>query len=351
MWNPFNWLFFLLSQVYGLFVWIRNQLFEIGILPQTKVNVAVVSVGNLTAGGTGKTPILMLLLQWAHERGLHSAVVTRGYGSGIRQPTMVKLPRPDPNVFGDEPSMIAEKFPLVPVIISPSRVKGAKYVETNFPHVDVIFLDDGFQHRYLRRDLDIVVIDTADKIENLKLLPHGRGREPLKSLARADFVILNKVNLASKYDVVQFQSEVDRFRKLKSVCGQSSYEIDGLLHVTNGTKQDELHGRVLIVSGLGNPEGFERSVKDFLGEKTETRTLRFSDHHRYQMQDIKQMLVAAHAWEANHIVFSEKDAIKLRQLLFDQVFDLKINFWSTSLSVQMDGGQKVLKEKLNAILG
>ena len=185
---PFS---FLYSQVMAL----RNLLYDRDVLPTFEVGIPIVSVGNLTLGGTGKTPLICELVAWALENKLHPGVVSRGYRGQVRGVELV-TPNGDPSYFGDEPVMIASRFANVPVYVGADRVAAVKKM-IEHQKVDIIFADDAFQHRRLGRKADIVVVDCTEAISNYRVVPVGRARENVRGLDRADFIILNKVNLAT----------------------------------------------------------------------------------------------------------------------------------------------------------
>ncbi len=179
------------SRVYGAIVAARNFFYDRGLFTITAVGTPVISVGNITAGGTGKTPLVEYIVRTILDSGARPAVLSRGYRrtttGTVTVSDGVKV-LADADRAGDEPAQIARKFPGCVVVVDEDRVRGARFLESAF-HPDVIVLDDGFQHRALRRDLDIVVV--ADGAGGSGLLPSGDGREPESSLRRADIVVKN----------------------------------------------------------------------------------------------------------------------------------------------------------------
>ena len=174
---------------------IRNWLFDIGILKSVDVGVPVISVGNITAGGTGKTPIVENIAKIFIEQGKKVAIVSRGFGRASRGTVVVSDGK---NILakakdaGDEPLYLAQRFNSVIVVVDEQRVRGAQLAVTKYG-AEIILLDDGFQHRYLKRDIDIVLMDSQNSPFVTSLLPAGYRREPLRSLQRANAIIWTKV--------------------------------------------------------------------------------------------------------------------------------------------------------------
>jgi len=193
--KPLHVFFSLLSLPYGGAVRARNRLFDSGFLEQQRIGCPVISVGNLTVGGTGKTPMVILLAGMLKDRGLRPAVLSRGYGGKNRADVLVVSDGmrvlAGPDEAGDEPVLIARRLGDVPVLAGPKRVITGRHALEHFS-VDAILLDDGFQHRYLHRDLDIVLLDSRQPLGNGFLLPRGPLREPPSALARAGVIAFTR---------------------------------------------------------------------------------------------------------------------------------------------------------------
>ena len=194
------------SILYGFIIVIRNLFFDIGIFKTRKVNVPVISIGNITAGGTGKTPIVEYLTQYFLEQNHKVAVISRGYKRKTKGTVVVsdgKLLIYNASECGDEPLQIASKFPEAIIIVDENRYRAAKLAEEKFK-CDIILMDDGFQHRNLHRDFDVVVIDVTKPPNKEGLLPSGFKREPLSSLKRADAIIFSRWNDSKKFEIDKF---------------------------------------------------------------------------------------------------------------------------------------------------
>ncbi|MCB0357639.1 MAG: tetraacyldisaccharide 4'-kinase, partial [Bdellovibrionales bacterium] len=189
----------MLTWLYSSVLKFRNYSYDNKIFKIHQVTKPVISIGNLTVGGTGKTPIVDHLLYWTRAKGIKAGVVSRGYGGSYDGVKKVPLTA-DPNIYGDEPCMLAMRNIDTPIYVCADRVHAANTLIGN-EKVDVVIADDAFQHRRLYRDLDIVVVDLLEPKENYSSLPFGRAREPIQSMKRADVIILNKANLVTEQQV------------------------------------------------------------------------------------------------------------------------------------------------------
>ena len=190
-------LFFPITLFYwGVIFW-RNIFYNFNFFVSRKIPTKVVSVGNITAGGTGKTPAVIYLSQFFKKRNYKVAVLSRGYGrktAGTQLVTNGKEAVDDWRNFGDEPTLISQKLKDVPIVVDQNRHRGAMYLIEKF-NPDIIIMDDAFQHRSIERDLDLVLINSQAPISDYRLIPHGLLREPIRHLKRADAIILTKSNL------------------------------------------------------------------------------------------------------------------------------------------------------------
>jgi tetraacyldisaccharide 4'-kinase len=295
----------ILSGLYGWAVSRRNRQFDEGRMRGERVSVPVISVGNLSVGGTGKTPFVHLVVRELLALGKRAAVVSRGYGRKSHGLVIVS----DGNRIlasvqeaGDEVLLHAETLP-VPVIADADRVAGARAAIKNF-HVDAIVLDDGFQHRRLARDCDIVLLDKAT-LERPVLLPVGRLREPLSALARAD--VLCGVGGVTRADIPAPYCH-------QSLCIEARTEPGTMTDVqTRESVLPEQIGTPLVVSGIARPERFYTSLAE-RGCSAERR-ISFADHYRYRIRDIETLLRLCHQYGCTSIVTTGKDAVKLRDFM------------------------------------
>ncbi|HME36375.1 MAG TPA: tetraacyldisaccharide 4'-kinase [Candidatus Sulfotelmatobacter sp.] len=271
-----------LSAIYGSVVGARNALYDRGVLRALRLQGAVVSVGNLSAGGSGKTPFVMLLGELLKARGIKFDVLSRGYGRKSRGVQLVD-PAGLPQEFGDEPLLIARKL-QVPVFVGEDRYDAGRFAESKFgPQLHL--LDDGFQHRALARDFDIVLVTPQDA--NDRLLPAGRLREPLSSLRRADAVVL------------------------ASGASAVSFPLEGKLvwRVRRGIVTENIPPRPVVFCGIARPQGFILQLRAANIEPVAEAFYR--DHHAYNEKDVRELLELKRKSEAGGFVTTEKDAVNL----------------------------------------
>ncbi len=285
----------------------------------------IISIGNLTTGGTGKTPFAIFLANKLAKK-YKVCIILRGYKSRYnKKPFLIKnLYKYSAIQLGDEPLLIAQETKL-PVIISKKRIDGIKYAKKKIKP-QIIILDDAFQHFQLKRNINIVLIDYFNPFGNKYLLPAGILREPIDALKDADYVIITKYEKIVKKEY--------SFKKLKSIIKSinpntklfASNFILSELRINNRkvNLKKYLHKKVLIISGIANPEYFEFLVKRYLKPK-KIFSLTFPDHHYYRKKDIELIINESQKYDI--IITTEKDYIKLKKFnipIF--VFKIKFNF-------------------------
>jgi tetraacyldisaccharide 4'-kinase len=271
-----------LSSIYGAAVGLRNAAYDRGYARAKRLQGPVVSVGNLSAGGSGKTPFVMLLGELLKTRGIQFDVLSRGYGRKWRGVLAVD-PAGLPQQFGDEPLLIARKL-QVPVVVGGDRYEAGRFAESKFgPQLHL--LDDGFQHRNLARDFDIVLVTPQDAKD--RLLPAGRLREPLVSLQRADAVVL-----ASGADAAAFPlSEKIVWR------------------VRRGILPLDVPPQPVVFCGIARPQNFVLQLRAANIEPVAEAFYR--DHHSYAEKDIRELLSLRQKSDGGGFVTTEKDAVNL----------------------------------------
>jgi len=301
---PFSW-------IYGAGVTLRNLLFDIGIRRIHSVGVPVISVGNLSAGGVGKTPFVELVARLLTMKGRRIAIVSRGYkrrGTGTVVVSNGDVLCADADQAGDEPAQLAEKLKSVVVVVDERRVRGARYAIKKFG-VDLILLDDGFQHRSIHRDLDVVLLSAEEVSSGERLLPAGNRREPLRSLRRADLIVLSRCADEADFHRLEkrLRTRIDRPTmavrvKVRAVRrATTKFSID-----LNGIKGK----RVAAFSGIGNPASFEETMR-LLAVQMQ-KHIKFADHHRYRPEDLRLIEEAARRFGADYVLTTEKDLARLR---------------------------------------
>lgn len=275
-----------LAAIYGAGVGLRNRLYNRGTLTQKRLAGPVVSVGNLSVGGSGKTPFVLLLGELLKARGVKFDVLSRGYGRQSRGVALVD-PGGLAREFGDEPLLIARRLGI-PVIVGEERYQAGVMAESKFgPQLHL--LDDGFQHRALARDFDIVLVTPEDARD--RLLPAGRLREPLRSLARADAVVLTSGASADSFPL-----------KEKLVW-----------RVRRGIIPKHVPSRPVVFCGIARPQNFVLQLRTAAIEPVAEAF--YSDHHAYSERDIRDLLALRAKSDADGFVTTEKDAINLGGLL------------------------------------
>jgi len=273
----------------------------------------VVSVGNMTVGGTGKTPLLIRLAQDFLEHQIRPAILTRGYRGAFRFSTRPHIVSsdgsPPPNLkFNDEVSLMVEKLETVPIGVGSNR--GAVAHKILGEHsVDLVLLDDGFQHWALHRDWDIVCIDSTDPWGGESLLPQGRLREPLSSLERANVVVMTRCELSTQGYLQELESEI-RQRAPRALVLKSKFESHMInAHTDEIINSDLYTGKKLIVlSAIGNPSSFELAV---IKRQIKIIPVRYTDHHEYTDKELLRVERIAKE-EKTPIITTEKDWMKLK---------------------------------------
>ena len=307
--KPLHIFFYLLSLPYGAAVRARNRLFDLGVLRQDNVGCPVVSVGNLTAGGTGKTPMAIQVAGMLRDRGLRPAVLSRGYGGKSTASVLVvsdgRQTLAGADEAGDEPVLIARRLRGIPVLAGAKRTLSAAYARENFG-ADVLVLDDGFQHRWIRRDLDIVLLDSRKPLGNGFLLPRGPLREPPESLERAGVVVFTRSeDLPGPMDTGLSGLLSGRLMLRTRIRPIALIGIDGAefpLSFLAGK-------RVFAFAGIARPESFRQTLEDLGAVVAGFQAL--PDHHRFCAEDLRQIERACSETGAEILLTTEKDGVKL----------------------------------------
>ena len=282
------------SLVYCLIIFIRQFLYKIKLLKAHHVNAPVIVVGNITVGGTGKTPLVITLIDELNKHGFHPGIILRGYrGKSKTWPQYVDA-KSDPILVGDEAVLLTTKT-KVPVMAGPNRVTSAEKLIADY-HCDVIVSDDGLQHYSLARDIEIAVIDSSRRFGNGFCLPAGPLREPISRLKTVDFIVAN-----GKTNPGEFE--------MKFVISDVVSIVDGRV-----IRVDEIRKckKIFAIAGIGNPERFFESLRS-LNLLFETKI--FPDHYQFQKKDFDVL-------DADVILMTEKDAIKCRDFADHRLYAL-----------------------------
>jgi tetraacyldisaccharide 4'-kinase len=284
---------------YQLTVAVRNWLYDAGMLRSHRVAVPVVSIGNITLGGTGKTPFVELICRWFLARQKRPVILSRGYRSSGRA--------------NDEAMLLAANLPDVPHLQGKDRVllaRNAVRPETFGNVPDVLVLDDGFQHRRLARDLDIVLIDCTEPFGYSRIFPRGMLREPIGSLRRADLIVLSRADQCTPEDLASIEAQVVAGAGKKPMVRAEHRPT--ALRSADGTRLPvaTLAGRsVAAFCGIGNPRAFEKSLGRLSCSILAVRS--FPDHHAYSNDDLKSLADWASELRCDWIITTQKDLVKI----------------------------------------
>ena len=316
------------SYLYGAVVQLRLSLFHWGILRPHTLGCQVLSVGNLTVGGTGKTPVVEAFARALQQRGRKVAILSRGYkkrnpplGRRFRQalsgrpadPLVVSDGRRlllDSAIGGDEPFMLASNLPEVAVIVGKDRVRSGQYAIRKLG-CDTLILDDGFQYLALKHRMDIVLVDRTNPFGNRRLLPRGILREPIRNIRRAGFIFITKSNgdgaEALREDLRRMNPEAEI-----SECRHCARHLEGVFTRVRHPL-DDLRGRdVAAVSGIAMPKSFEDELAR-LGARVRYHK-RYTDHHRYTQQEIIDVINRGIERDATAVITTEKDAVRFPRM-------------------------------------
>ncbi len=285
-----------LSGIYAaLFAWQKQKKLRL----RRPFSVPVIVVGNITVGGTGKTPMILYLLEQLQKMGYHPGVISRGYGAKVDiAPLQVR--HVQPKLYGDEPSLIHQRFPEVPVVIHPNRPKALQFLRKLAPDVDVVLSDDGLQHWALDRAMEIVMVDGQRGLGNGFLLPAGPLRESPQHLEKVDCVFYTQSRPGEQRGQVYLKPRswvnlaTGEEKNLEAFVGQKAYAI----------------------AGIGNPERFWHTLQS-LG--IAAKTYAFADHYVYKKADL------AHFTHDMPLLMTEKDGVKLKAMAQDNWWQLRVD--------------------------
>jgi len=324
-----------LSVVYRIGLSVYLGLYSSGLRRRLQLNVPVVSVGNLTFGGTGKTPAVQAIARMLADSGKRCVVLSRGHGGSASGATIVSDGRcvlVDPSVCGDEPAMLAESLPGVPVIVGRDRRVTGRLACSGFSP-DVIILDDGLQYWQLHRELDIIVLDATRPFGSGLLMPMGDLREPISGIARGGAFILTNSSRAADSELAGIRSLISRLVPDAPVFEANRKPVDLLLCSGELRAVESLRGvAVAAFCGIGRPEGFFDLVRDSGAEMIES--VAFADHHWYTSDDIKRLSII----EAEAYITTEKDFARLNADALPPEFARKLHVLRITLEIQ-DGSR------------
>ncbi len=340
-------LLFVLSRAYRAITQLRLSLYRERILRQHLPGCLVISIGNLTVGGTGKTPVVEVFAKTLAAKGRRVAILSRGYrskGPSLLATLKCRMLHPDREppprvvsdgrhllldsaVSGDEPYMLASNLPQVSVVVDKDRVKSSKYA-TRHLGCDTLVLDDGFQYLRLKPRLNILLVDSTNPFHNHHLLPRGFLREPVKNLRRADYVFLTKSNGGSHLRHLKRFIAKHNPRAEIIECTHRPQYLENVYTQERRTLDFLVGQRIAAISGIAVPESFEAFLKKLGGELVHTE--RYVDHHRYHQQELIDFINASLSCQASIILTTEKDAVRFPKMLRQ---DLPIFFLRVEIDI------------------
>ena len=311
---------------------LRLWAYRWGVFPSRRLDCRVISVGNLTLGGTGKTPFGMMIAEILRDNGFKPAILSRGYGGKSSDSVNIvcdgKQTLLSPEWVGDEAVMMAEKLKNVPVLTGPDRYQTGQYALEHFD-VDTLILDDGFQHLALNRDLNILLFDHSRPLGNGHLFPAGELREPPGETRRADMICFTRCSRGP----VNFDLPIPQIKthlRLDSVIRMDDEEVLDVETLKNEP--------VAAFCGIAKPEGFKQILLD---SQIQLKFFKaFADHHPYTLQDIEELEARAIKEGARFLLVSEKDAVKLKGMKFS------LPVFKVVIELEILEGRKTLDKKL-----
>ena len=301
--------FGVLWDIYGWLTRIRNFFYDRGWFKTVWLDAAVISVGNMTTGGTGKTPMVIFLSELIREIGLQPGVILRGYGN-------------------DEVILLQRELPGVPVIANPDRISAGKRAIAESARI--LIADDAFQHRRLGRDLNICLVDALAGFCEHKMLPAGHLREPLDGISRADIVVLTRCD----------QVEPERIETIKSQIREFDCDIPILVSEHRVRRDYEfIYGKkVFAFAAIGQPESFFETVRKVGGIVVGTKV--FRDHHHFSEQDLKEICQEADTVGAEFVLCTSKDIVKIDRPATQNIFEINVGIYMN------ENDRKILKQKV-----
>lgn len=352
-----DWFLGFLSALYYGLIKIRSSLCR-KKRKKNHLNAIVISIGNITVGGTGKTPFVIMLAKYLKNRKKKVTILSRGYkrkkcgsrGEGIERGIGVVSAGKDvlltPEEAGDEPYLMAKYLPGVPVLVNPNRIKTGQYAINNFQS-EVLILDDGFSYCPLYRNLEIVLIDATCPFGNHYLLPRGILREPLRNLRRAEVLAVTKTNLVSPEETELIINQLKKYNPLALILKCVHQPVE-LINLATGEPMSIgflRNKEIAALSSIGSPESFEKTLQD-IGAKV-VRTIRYPDHHYYTKEDFISILERA---DYNFIVTTEKDTTRFKKEFWNLEKIARINFFSLRVEMKIIKGEAEWLKKIKQLV-
>jgi len=304
------------SGIYGIVVWIRNLFFDIGILPSEEFDLPVISVGNISVGGTGKTPHVEYLVDLLRDE-FKIATLSRGYGRKTRQ-FIIASEASSAEEIGDEPRQLKQKYPDITVAVDRRRVNGIRMLMKQDPSIDLVLLDDAFQHRYIKPGYSILLIDFNRPLNRNFLLPAGTLREPARNRDRANLILVTKSPERMKpMEMRQYVKDLGLHIRqhlfFTTISYDSLHPVYDIAVPHDHEYLKRLKPPLLLITGIADPRGVKKFVRNI---STHIRSISFPDHHQFtdaDMERIEREFMALGSSDAL-IITTEKDAMRFQNM-------------------------------------
>lgn len=343
-----NFLLYPFSILFRLIVYIRNKLYDNQKLRTKSLNARVISVGNLSAGGTGKTPLVELISEYLLKKNKFIAIICKGYKRDADDIIISELSFDNENLelsselIGDEPAMLQKNLSKVKqgrglIVIADNKSSGAKLVDSKF-RPDIIIIDDGFQHRKISRELDIVMLSNEHKD---KLIPAGRMREPYSSLKRACIVVVNS----------KFGEDLNLERNIKlRPSVYCNYEVEKIENI-NGEQLNNFKDKTSVAfCGIADPESFKQLLSNI--NKNVSSFISFPDHHTFSSEDLDNIISAFTTTKADYIITTEKDFVRLKYSSSKDKRSVLSNYpiYYAKIKLHFTKNERLFYENINELL-
>lgn len=333
-----------LARLWELIYMARRTCYDMGLMKQERFAVPIISIGNLSFGGTGKTPFTLWLASYLEEKEKNVAILMRGYKGQLEKSsgmiTQEKKDELEPLIFGDEPILLARRLKRSTVLVGKKRSRNLRYYYEQL-NADVVLLDDGHQHLQLARQLNIVLFDATMGLDLYELAPVGYLREGLTSLKDADVVVIGRVNQVHAEKKAELVKIISPYLASHVKWAEVSFIPGGFFNIYN-QKKFELHEikdkKVILIAGIANPKAFFKTVES-MGAKI-VFSEAFPDHHYFKDNEIASFVQLAEKEEAI-IITTEKDMVRLQKRMNDRLL------FSMRIDLHFESGEDELRKLID----
>jgi len=349
----FRSLFFILSLFYCSAIKIRSLIYKYGLIRQFQLSCTVISVGNITWGGTGKTPAVIMIAKQLQEMGKRVAVLSRGYRREKKKGEMSVVSDGSrvilsPRETGDEPYLLSKNLPGVPIIVGKNRIKSGRYAVDNFG-TEVLVLDDGFQYWRLKKNLEILTIDSSNPYGNGYLIPRGQLREPISDLCRGEIFLLTRTDLVSRNVLDTLITELHSLNS-EAIILETVHQPKSLQTLLSDEKRglDFIKDRkVVAFSSIGNPYSFEKTLENLSAKIV--RIFQFPDHYYYSQKDLLKIEeTCRNGLEKGETVLitTEKDGVQLKRAVSPETEAILRKIWVLKVELEISEREEVWRRKI-----